>query len=275
MFQWLFILMGSIIMAFSFNQFLIPHHVLSGGISGISMILSNFLPINAGVLMWVLNLPLLIIGWKFLGRSFIGKSLVSITIITIAMLYIPVTPIADDPILCSVFGGVLLGIAGGLVFRAAGSTGGFDIVGLLLTKKRDLPLGELLFGLNAVVVFIGGYLFGWNLAMYTLLSMYVSSRITNMIHPQHLKLTLMIMTNKGDELQEALLSHFQRGVTVLEGKGAYTKQSRSVLIMVISRFELPSVQKVIKETDSQAFVDILSTVSVMGKFAKIDPSASM
>jgi uncharacterized membrane-anchored protein YitT (DUF2179 family) len=272
MFQWVVIFIGSTIMAFSYNQFLIPHHVLSGGISGISMILSQFLPVNAGILMWILNLPLLLIGWGYLGRRFIGKSLFSVTTITVAMLDIPVHPIADDPILCSVFGGVLLGIASGLVFRAAGSTGGFDIVGLLLTRKRDLPLGELIFGLNAVVVFIGGYLFGWNLAMYTLLSMYISSRVTNMIHPQHLKLTLMIMTGRGEQLQEALLSHFNRGVTVLEGRGAYSKEDRSVLIMVISRFELNSVQTVIREVDQQAFVDILSTVSVMGKFAKLNAS---
>lgn len=195
-------------------------------------------------------------------------SLLSMVVTSLALLYIPIYPIANDPILSSVFGGALVGIAGGLIFRSAASTGGFDIIGLLLTRKQDLPLGSILFAMNAVVIAVAGYFFKWDVALYTMLSIFVTGKVVDTVYTNNLKLTLMIISSKGDEIKDKLLAKFVRGITVTDGEGAYTKEKRRILFMVITRYELADIKKIIKETDSKAFVNIMETAQVMGYFRR-------
>src|SRR4051812_47712664 len=161
-------ILGSLIVVVAFNLFLIPHEVLSSGLSGISMILGMVSPINTGVANFLLNFPLLIIGYKMLGKKFIVNSIFSVLIISLGLYLVPVFAIADDTILSSIFGGALTGLGVGIVFRCSGSTGGFDIIGMIVARKRDFPIGVLLSGMNAVVIVISGFLFDWDSALYTL-----------------------------------------------------------------------------------------------------------
>lgn len=213
------IILGSILLAFAYNVFLLPHKVLSGGITGIAMILGITTPLNTGVINFALNIPIMIAGYIHLGRKFICYSILSVATISISMMYIPLEPIADDPLLSSVFGGVVAGIAIGIVLRASGSTGGFDIITLLILKRKDMPLGTMGFALNSVVIFISGFLFEWELALYTMASIYVVGKVIDAVHTKHVKLTLMIVSTKGEELQESLLQHFSRGITCVKGTG--------------------------------------------------------
>ncbi|NRD80375.1 YitT family protein [Bacillus sp. BRMEA1] len=265
------IIAGSLIIVISFNLFLIPHQVLSGGLSGISMILGMVTPINTGVANLLLNLPLLIIGYIKLGKKFIIYSIFSVLIISIGLYVIPVFPIANDKILSSIFGGALTGLGVGIVFRCSGSTGGFDIIGMIVSRYMDFPIGVLLSGMNAVVIVISGFLFSWDAALNTLVAIFVTGKVVDTIYTEHAKLTLMIITNNGEKMREHLLSNLYRGLTILDGMGGYSKDNKNVLFTVISRYELNEVKTLITEVDPCAFVNITETIEVMGLFHRRTP----
>ena len=260
------IVLSSILIAFAWNVFLLPHKILSSGVSGIAMIISLLTPINTGVINFALNLPLLLLGYMKLGKKFITNTILSVVVTSVALWLIPVEPISSDPIMSSLFGGVLAGIGTGFIFRSSGSTGGLDIIVFLLTRKKEFSLGTLTFTLNAVIVFVSGFLFDWDTALYTMLSIFATGKVIDMIHTKHLKVTLMIITSKGEEIRKSLISRLVRGITIVDGEGAYTREKRKVLFMIISRYQLVEVKRVIMENDPKAFVNIMETVEVMGYF---------
>lgn len=266
----LIIFAGSVLLGFAFNMFLLPHEILSGGITGVAMIFSLMTPINAGIWLLLLNIPILVIGWMKLGKLFILNSVYSVAVTSVTMLYIPVMKVTEDALLSSVFGGVLVGIGVGFIIRFYGSTGGFDVVGLLLTMKRDIPLGFMVFGLNSLVVFISGFIFSWELAMYTMASIYITGLVVDRIHTRHIKLSLMVVTTQGDAVKQKMLANLYRGITVTDGEGAYSGNKVKVLYTVITRYELAHVRPLIKEIDPHAFVSITQTMEVMGNFRRDD-----
>lgn len=268
LYNWLIIFAGSILLGFAFNMFLLPHEILSGGVTGIAMIFSLMLPLNAGIWLFVLNIPILVLGWMKLGKMFIINSIYSVAVTSISMLYIPVMKVTEDVLLSSVFGGVLVGIGVGFIIRSYGSTGGFDVIGLLLTMKRDIPLGFMVFGLNSLVVFVSGFIFTWELAMYTMASIYITGLVVDRIHTRHIKLSMRVVTSKGEEVKKQLLENLYRGITVTDGEGAYSGNKVKVLYSVITRYELAYVRPLIKEVDPDAFVSISETMEVMGNFRR-------
>lgn len=262
------VLLSSILIAFAFNGFLLPNKILSGGVSGIAMMIGLVTPLNTGMTIFALNVPIFVAGYLKLGKKFVAYSVFSVAVTSTAMQYIPQKAFTDDLLLSSIFGGVIAGIGIGLIFRFRGSTGGFDIIGLLLTLNKDFPLGAVIFGMNAIVVFVAGFVFSWEEALYTMLSIYATGRVIDAIHTRHIKLTLMIVTDQGDRVKGNLLSELHRGITVVEGEGAYTKERRKILFIVISRYELSEVKAIIRESDPNAFVNITQTVEVMGSFRR-------
>lgn len=260
------IIIGSIIVGVAYNMFLIPHKILSSGLSGIAIMLGIISPFNTGILNFLLNLPLLILGVLKLGKQFISYTILSVVVLSISLYVIPIHAISTEPILSSLFGGVLTGAGIGIIFRASGSSGGFDIIAMLLQKKNDFPLGTLLSAMNAVVVVISGFVFGWDAALNTLVAIYATGKVIDTIHTNHIKLTLMIVTNKGDELKTKLLANLYRGITMMDGQGAYTGQERKILMTVITRYQLTEVKGLINEVDPDAFVNITETTEVVGMF---------
>ncbi|MGA3598658.1 YitT family protein [Lysinibacillus agricola] len=260
------ITLSSILIAFAYNFLLIPHEILSGGLSGIAIMLGIITPLNTGVLNLLLNLPLLIIGVMKLGKRFIGYTILSVAVLSVSLYIIPIYKATQEPILASLFGGVIVGLGTGLIFRASGSSGGFDIIAMLLSRKSDFPLGTLISTMNGIVVAISGFVFSWDAALLTLVSIYATGKVVDTIHTSHIKLTLMIITSKGEEVKQQLLSKFYRGVTIMDAEGAYSGESRKVLITVITRYQLAEVKGTIKETDEKAFVNILQTTEVIGMF---------
>lgn len=233
-----------------------------------AMILGLLTSINSGIWLVVLNIPIFVIAWMKLGKVFVLNSIFSVGVTSIAMLYIPIMQVTEDPLLSSVFGGVIVGTGAGLVIRFYGSGGGFDIVGLLLTLKRDIPLGFLVFVLNSVVVFISGFIFSWELAMYTMASIYITGIVMDRIHTRHIKLSLMVVTSLGDAVKKELIENLYRGITVTDGEGAYSGNKVKVLHSVITRYELAYVRPLIKAIDPNAFVSITETMEVMGNFRR-------
>lgn len=266
MYKVLAIVFGSIVVGVAYNMFLIPHKILSSGLSGIAIMLGIVTPLNTGILNFLFNLPLLILGVLKLGKQFISYTILSVVVLSISLYLIPIQAISTEPILSSLFGGVLTGVGIGIIFRASGSSGGFDIIAMLLQKKNDFPLGTLLSAMNAVVVVISGFVFGWDAALNTLVAIYATGKVIDTIHTNHIKLTLMIVTNKGDELKTKLLANLYRGITMMDGQGAYTGQERKILMTVITRYQLTEVKGLINEVDPDAFVNITETTEVVGMF---------
>jgi uncharacterized membrane-anchored protein YitT (DUF2179 family) len=260
------IIIGSAIVSFAFNLFLIPHEIMSSGISGLSIIFSMLTSINTGVFNFLLNFPLLVLGYFKLGRKFILYTILSVVTISLTLYIIPVVPLAKSPILSSIFGGAIAGLGIGIIFRSSGSSGGFDIIGMLLTRRKDFPMGTLLFAMNSIVILLSGFLFSWDAALNTLVSIYALGKVIDKVHTHHVKLTLMIITRKGEEVKQHLLKNVYRGVTVVDSVGGYSNEKSNVIITVISRYELTEVKTLIEEIDPDAFVNITETLEVMGLF---------
>jgi uncharacterized membrane-anchored protein YitT (DUF2179 family) len=265
----LIVSLGALLITAGFNLFLIPHQLLSGGVSGIAMIIGYFSHWNIGIMYFILNLPIMIIGLFAIGRRFILLSVWSVILTTWFMQLLPIHPLGQESILSAVFGGVLVGVGGGITLRTGGSTGGFDIIGSILTKKWDFPLGSTLSFLNAGVILALGYFkSNWDLALYSMLAIYVSGKVMDTLHIRHIKVTAFIITKQKEQLLESLLL-MPRGVTVIKTEGAYTKQEQDMLMTVTTRYELAELQKIIKRTDPTAFVNIVETVGIIGQFRRL------
>ncbi|WP_058303502.1 YitT family protein [Gorillibacterium timonense] len=261
------LLVGALLLAVGFNMLLIPHQLLAGGMSGVSMLIGYFTNWNIGAMYLLFNIPIILWGLYAIGRRFIFLSLLSVGATTWFMQIVPTHPIANEPILAAVFGGVIIGIASGISLRAGGSTGGFDIVGSIVTRNRDFPLGSFIFLLNGLVILaLGYYKENWDLALYSMLSIYVSSKLVDSIHIRHVKVTAFIVTKEKEKLVEVLLKN--RGVTVMKAEGAYSKQEQDVLMVVTTRYELAELKKIIHDLDPKAFVNIVETVGVLGEFRR-------
>ncbi|MEK5236408.1 YitT family protein [Paenibacillus sp. FSL L8-0470] len=266
--NYLAIILGSAMIASGFNLFLIPHRLLSGGVSGVAMLVGYFTPLNISLLYLLFNVPLLVAGWFQLGRRFIILSILSVGATTWLMTLVPQTAVASDMLLASVFGGVLVGVGSGISFRVGGSTGGFDIIGSIITRYRDFPIGNVLVGLNGIVILAAAYFDdNWNLALASMVSIYVTGKVVDLIHISHVKVTVYIVTTRTDELLQQLLG-LQRGVTKIKTEGAYSHVERDMLMTVTTRYELAELKRIIKTSDPQAFVNIVETVGVMGSFRK-------
>jgi len=260
---------SSICIAAGFNLLLIPLQLLSGGLSGVAMLIGYITHSNIGWLFLVLNLPVLIWGWFLLGKQLVFWSIYSVITTTILLQVIPVYPLANDILLASVYGGILVGFASGLALRCGGSTGGFDIIASIITLKRDLPVGMILLGLNAVVIaFLILFTKDWELALYSLVAIFCVGKIIDIIHIKHLKVTAFIITTKSEEMRSTLLSH-PRGITIIKTRGAYSADDRDMLMTVRTRYELAELRRTIQRIDKHAFVTIVETVGVMGQFGKL------
>lgn len=264
------ILLGAVLIAAGFNLFLIPLHLLSGGVSGLAMLTAYFTPFSISIMYLAYNVPILIAGWFLLGKRFVGLSILSVLATTwfIALIPTPDKLLASDTLLAAVFGGVLVGIGCGISFRVGGSSGGFDIVGSIITRFRDFPVGNVLVGLNASVILAMGYMEGnWNVALASMVSIYITGKVVDLIHISHIKITLFIITDRTEEMLERLLT-LPRGVTLIKTQGAFSHKEKDMLMTVTTRYELAELQDIIKKTDPAAFVNIVETVGVMGSFRR-------
>jgi uncharacterized membrane-anchored protein YitT (DUF2179 family) len=262
------IVLGALLVAIGFNVFLIPHQLLSGGVSGVAMIVGYFTDWNISFLYFLFNLPIMLWGLLVLGKRFVLYSVISVLLTVLFMQWVPTGMMVKDAILASVFGGVLVGIGAGITLRIGGSSGGFDIIGSILTRTRDFPLGTALSGLNGLVILILGYYKqNWDLALYSMLAIFISGKVVDTIHIRHVKVTAFIVTKRRDEMVERLL-HIPRGCTVMKTEGAYTQHQHDMIMTVTTRYELAELKKIIRAVDSKAFVNIVETVAVWGEFRR-------
>ncbi|QZY54499.1 YitT family protein [Crassaminicella profunda] len=265
----LLIMLGSAITSIGINTFIIPHKFLSGGVGGIALILQYLTNIQSGYYILAVNIPIFLIGMKQVDKDFCIFSLIGMLSLSLFMILtqnISHYYSIDDMIVSSIYGGILGGIGGAIVFQNRASMGGTDIIAVILKKKTGGTIATYLFAMNIVVVLIGTTINGLSIALYTLISMYITSQVMNRVMDGiERKKLLFVVTQKERMIADHIIKEVGRGVTFLHGQGAYTGNERNVIYCIVTLRQLPKIQKLIEDTDPQAFISILDTSEVHGK----------
>lgn len=266
------IIVSSLITVAGYLIFVSPNEFLPGGAWGIAAIISHYLPvIPFGAYLLILNIPLIIWGWRQMDLRFAIYTVISMLTQSglLILLEAKLPEYLSNPLLACIFGGALTGFSSGLFVRYHASAGGFDIVGLIMKKKYDISVGAVSFTANVFIVAAGSLIFGVEKAMYTIVFLYLTSTVFNKtLEGFNSKRNVMIISNKGEELAQKLLNKLGRGVTIMKGIGGYSHEEKDVLMCVISRFELAMLKELIRETDPQAFASINEVYDVMGAFPR-------
>jgi uncharacterized membrane-anchored protein YitT (DUF2179 family) len=275
------ILLSSIIQAFSLRVFFVPANLASGGVSGISQLINHFTGWPIGMMVFLGNIPLFALGWRFLGgRQFALRTafaIVTYSLLTDLLLRTPlfapngaatrlIADLQGDIFLNSLYGAIISGIGYGLVYRARGTSGGSDILARILNHYRSIPVTQSYLIVDTAVILGAGFVFGWKAALYAMIALYVSGLVAETtLEGGGTVRTAMIVTKWPDEISDRVLEELGRGVTVLEGTGAYTGADRPVLYCVISRAEVASLKAIVHEADPQAFMVIGSAHEALGE----------
>lgn len=267
-------IIGVFLYVLAMNMFISPANLYTGGVTGIAQLIIAFassafgIQLSLGGLIFLLNVPLLYLAWRSIGKRFAVLSILTVVLQSIILELVPMGKFSDDILLNAVFGGVLIGVGVGMILKIGASTGGTDIVFQYLSMKFNGSFGKYSFAINAIIILIAGLTQGWETALYTIISIYITSVVIDKIHTVHQNLTLYIVTSKEDEMIKTLQQQLYRGITILEGRGAYSKNDKSVLMMVLSSYELYEALAVIKMVDEQAFTNVVQSEMVQGYFVK-------
>ncbi|MGG0461137.1 YitT family protein [Priestia aryabhattai] len=269
----LFILMGALLMAVGLEFFLVPNEVIDGGIVGISIILSHLTDVQIGFYIFVLNLPFFFIGYKQIGKTFALSTLLGVVILAIATSIFHDLPVlTGDPLLATVFGGIVLGVGVGIVIRYGGSLDGTEILAILFNKRTPFSVGETIMFFNLFILGSAGFVFGWDRAMYSLMAYFIAFKtIDIVIQGLDESKSAWIISEQYERIGEAILARLGRGVTYLNGEGAYTGDDKKVIFCVITRLEEAKLKAIIDEIDPSAFFAVAAIAEVRGgRFKKRD-----
>jgi len=261
--------MGSFITALGLVAFLIPHKIAAGGVSGLATVLYYVFGFPVGVTMFVINIPLLIFSTKELGMRFGIKSLYGTFMISffVDFLAIYITkPWTGDPLLATVYGGVLSGLGLGIVFRSKGTTGGTDLAAALINKFLKISLGYALLSIDAMVIILAGVVFDVEIALYALVAVFVTGRMIDLVQEglSYAKAALII-SEYHEQISRELLDKMNRGVTAFQSKGAYTAKERDALLCVVAQSEVSALKSIVYSVDPAAFVIVANVSEVLGE----------
>ena len=268
-FRYFGMILGCLIASCSINLFIVPSHLLTGGATGIAIIVYYLTGLPIGVQTFLYNIPLLIASYKLLGKKYTIDIIIGTFIFSTcldAMKFLNTYAPVDDIMLASIFGGVFNGIGYGIVFRMNGSTGGFDILGAIIKKYYSMDMGAAIFGFNCIVVAIAGIMFGIAPAMFTLICMYVNSQVTDKVSAGfNRKKAILIVSDKSREIANEIINIVGRGVTFLHGQGAFTGREKNVILVVVSLTQIAKIKIITHSVDEHAFLLIMSANEVMGR----------
>ena len=264
---------GAIIQAIGLRLFLVPANLASGGVSGISQLINHYTHWPLGLMVLIGNIPLFILGWRFLGGPrFALRTAFAVLVYSFFVDLIPhlnifsAQGITDDIFLNALYGAVVSGVGYGLVYRGRGTSGGSDILARILNHYRNVPMTQSYLMVDSAVILAAGFVFSWKQALYAIITLYVSGIVSEtvlegpgMIH------TALIVSNKPDEIAQRVLMDMERGVTILQGKGAYTGADRPVLYCVVGRSEVSQLKAILQEVDPQAFMVIGQAHEAVGE----------
>ncbi|MCM3162031.1 YitT family protein [Metabacillus litoralis] len=269
----LFIFIGAVLMAVGLEIFLVPNKVIDGGIVGISIILSHLLGMKLGLFIFLLNIPFFFIGYKQIGKTFALSTVFGISVLSVATALLhPVPAFTEDVLLATVFGGIILGIGVGIVLRYGGSLDGTEILAVLFNKKLPFSVGEIIMFFNIFILGSAGFVFGWNRAMYSLIAYFIAFKTIDIVlEGLDESKSAWIISENYQEIGDAILARLGRGVTFLNGEGAYTGDNKKVIFCVITRLEEAKLKSIVEDLDESAFLAVANIAEVRGgRFKKKD-----
>ena len=272
--QWIvplfMITVGAVVAAFALEEFLVPFTILDGGVVGISMIISQLSGIPLGVLTIVLNIPFMIVGFKRLGIRFLIKAIYAMAVFSSFLgVFEDMKEVTNQEILVVVFGGVLLGVGVGLILRYGGCLDGTEIVAMLLSHHMEFSVGQIVLFFNIIIYTFAGFKFGPDRALYSLLTYFITSKIIDIVeNGMEQGKSVMIITDHGQEIADAIYTQLGRTCTQMEGRGMVSSGKKTVLYCVITRVEVPAIKKIINDADVSAFMTISDVSEIVGNHIK-------
>jgi uncharacterized membrane-anchored protein YitT (DUF2179 family) len=261
------IALGSVLCAVAINGILIPHGFVSGGLVGIGLIIHYLVPfLPLGLLYFLLNVPIFILGWVYVGRRFFLYSIAGLFIFSASVILVKGALPVHDKILSAILAGIITGIGSGVILRSFGSAGGTDILSIILLNRFSIRLGTTVLAFNSCVLLCAALLFSLDPALYTLVYMYVSTQMLNLVVTGFSqRKAVYIISPHWERITHEIHEKIQRGVTILRGHGGYTGQEHQIVFTVITFRELPRLKQVIRGIDPDAFVVVTDTLEVMGQ----------
>lgn len=268
LFSYILLAIGVLIMAISLQYFLEPNTIAPGGVTGFAVVINKLLNIPIYVTNLAINIPLFLIGLKTLGKSTAIKTVYSTLLLSFFLKILPPNILTRDIFLSTIFGGVLMGLGLGLVFKFGGTTGGTDLAGSILNNKfPNLSMVTFMTIIDLFVVIFAGIVDKKvETSLYSIVAMFVVMKVADSILEGigYLK-GFIIITDKPNEISEKLMFELERGVTSLKGKGMYTKEEKDVLLCVVDRAQFSKVKKIVKEIDPKAFIMVSEMYEVLGE----------
>ncbi len=266
------IAVGAFIMASGYVLFITPYKIVPGGVYGISIVLHHLLGTPVGLVAICFDIPLTILGIKILGPRFgiktvVGFLLTAFFIDGLTYLWGEQPLVEDDALLSSIFGGVFIGLGLGLIFKSKATSGGSDIVAMIIGKYTKLPLGQLMIAVDSVIVLVGLFAFqDWKIPLYSLIVIFITGRVVDIVlQGISYDKTLFIITEKPKELRDKIINDLNRGGTFIKGKGMYSENDRTIVYTVVNRRELAMLQDFIHHTDPDAFMSVINANEILGK----------
>ena len=266
-FNLLLIFAGCILCAIALKGILVPKQFLAGGLTGLSLLVHYAVPsLPLGLIYFILNIPLFVIGWLFVGRRFFFYSLAGVFIFSAAIFWPYPVFSMEDMILNALTAGIITGVGSGLILKSLGSAGGLDILTVILFKKFSIRPGMFILAFNGVLMLLAILRIPMEMVLYTLIYLYVSTHFMNLVLiGLSQRKAIMIISTKWEEISREIMNRLQRGVTVVRGQGGYTGKDLHILYSVITFTELSRFKELIRKIDPEAFVVVTETLEVMGK----------
>lgn len=266
--KFFFIILGNLLCSIAINLFFVPNGLLSGGVGGIGIMIQYLTEFPVGISVFIMNLPIFVIGYKMLDKRFIFYAFISMLIFSSLLTFTSVLSkyfIVEDVLLGSIFGAILNGLGMGLMFRNGVCQGGLDVIAAILKRKFNLNIGTGLMAANTVIISLSSILFGYKSAMYTLISMYLGYQILDKVQTGfNIKKNIIIVSDKSEELADVIMARLGRGVTYLKGEGGYTNDEKKIIYCILTSREIAKLKEIVEEIDSSAFFTINDVVEVQG-----------
>ena len=266
------ILIGAFIMASGFVLFITPHNIVPGGVYGISIVIHHFTGFPIGMTALVFDIPLTIIGIRVLGPRFgvktvVGFVMTAVFVDSLTYFWGAKALVPDDILLSSIFGGVFIGLGLGLIFKSKATSGGSDIVAMIIAKYTKMPLGQLMIYVDSTIVIAGLFAFNdWKIPLYSLIVIYIVGRVVDLVlQGISYDKTLFIISDKHAEIRDKIINDLNRGGTFLKGEGMYNGKEKSIIYTILNRRELAILQDYINKIDPDAFLTVINANEILGK----------
>ena len=266
-FEYIQIIIGAALVGLAFNIFLLPARLAAGGVSGISTILYELFQFNPAYVQWLINIPLLIVGIVFIGREFSVKTLVGTLFVPFTIWITQDMDLSvDNPLLSAIYGGIMLGVGLGIVYRGNGSTGGTALIAQVLKKFTGLSSGFSQLLVDGLVVATSAFVFNFELALYALMSIYVTSKVIDFVQLQTSPTKLiLIITDKEEKIQSIIKNEINRGLTKVKTLGGYSNEEKTMILCVVEQSEAIYFKKLLQEVEPDSFVIFVNTSEILGR----------